>query len=131
MWGDKITGVGYRDKLQWAVFDPKTGQAHHGNIGNAPRSEGLAEGHGYPFSPFWNATEDELAYCSKLAGWESAMLKLKQQQQQTGEIHPVPDNFPTRGVRRVHRLISDASPDMPPSGYFDCTVEVMLVYPTR
>lgn len=29
-----------------------------------------------------------------------------------------------RAVRRVHRLISDAGPNVPPDGYFDCTVEV-------
>jgi hypothetical protein len=29
--------------------------------------------------------------------------------------------------KRVHRLISEASPDLPPSGFFDCTVEVGFV----
>lgn len=29
-------------------------------------------------------------------------------------------------MRRVHRLISEAGPSVPPQGYFDCTVEVSV-----
>lgn len=121
-----MCGVGYCDKLRWAVFHPETGKVDHGDIGNAPRSEVLGGGFGYSFSPFWNPSESELVYCLKMADWWRAVQKTREKE--TGVVHHIgTGSFTGYGrQRRLHRLICDASPDAPPNGFFDCTVEVHL-----
>lgn len=82
-----------------------------------PKEEGLADaGFGVLFSPFYEPKESELRYCSKLSDWWRQLKNIEQ----TGV--DVVCNNPTS--QRVHRLISEAGPSVPPGGYFDCTVEV-------
>jgi len=57
-----------------------------------------------------------------LAKWWGAMTMTAQD---SGLVHQISvDMVDNVTHSRVHRLISEASPDMPPKGYFDCTVEV-------
>lgn len=66
--------------------------------------------------------------CLRLADWWRAALNVIDSKK--AQIHQVGggDGYPSYSARnrvvRVHRLISDASPNAPPKGYFDCTVEV-------
>lgn len=119
--------VGYKDRLRWVIFDPEAGKSHHGEKGGAPESEGLADGFGYVFCPFWKATEAELTHCLRLADWWSAILK--KVQSNMGQVHQIGSDvahLSSLKVPRKHRLISEASPDLPPNGFFDCTVEVSI-----
>ena len=115
---DNIVGTGFSNKLLWAAFSPSTKSVYHGQLKNVPREEGLADGgFGVLFSPFYEPKEGELRYCSKLSDWWG---RLHNNEQSGVDVvrNPIP--------RRVHRLISEAGPSVPPNGYFDCTVEVSL-----
>lgn len=117
--------VGYKDKLRWAIFNPETGLVHHGDKAGAPDSEGLADGFGFEFSPFWTPKAVELTQCLRLADWWRAVLKVVQSTM--GEVHQIGSGEMYSKPRRIHRLISEASPDIPPNGFFDCTVEVSAI----
>ncbi|KAH7906154.1 hypothetical protein BJ138DRAFT_1016657 [Hygrophoropsis aurantiaca] len=114
--------VGYGDKLRWAAYDPEMRCIRPPNRGNAPEFEGGPDTIGYRYTPYWEprADGDEINYCSKLADWW-------QELQKRGG-----DNITTiqcvKRSKRPHRLIADASPEMEPSGFFDCTVEILHVY---
>jgi len=116
-----IVGTGYHDKLTWAACSPP-GRIHHGPPNEAPREARLAPGgFGVCFSPFYHPTKDEILHCVKLSDWWREV----QTDEQKHLVHAGP-TYSHQGVvnRRVHRLISDAGPSVPPDGYFDCTVEV-------
>ena len=116
---DALVGTGYANKLLWAAFSPSTNSIYHGQLNNVPREEGLAEGgFGVSFSPFYEPKEGELRYCSKLSDWWRQLQNIEQ-----SGVDVVVRNSDSR---RVHRLISEAGPSVPPNGYFDCTVEVSL-----
>ncbi|KAF8643819.1 hypothetical protein AX16_008837 [Volvariella volvacea WC 439] len=100
-----LMGTGYADKFQWAIYDPKTKEIHHGESLEADTAEPT---HPAP-SPFFHPSFEDRAYCEELAGWKQALPKSSE------------------AVRREHRLICDAGPNVPPQGYFDCTVEVLHV----
>jgi hypothetical protein len=83
------------------------------------------------FSPFWEATPAELAYCKRLKEWWEAMLEEKRRRD--GEMIVVEiggrtDAAETSSVvpKREHRLICDAGPGVQPGGWFKCTVEVWI-----
>jgi hypothetical protein len=117
---DALVGTGYFNKLLWAAFSPSTNSFYHGQLKNVPREEGLADGgFGVTFSPFYEPKEGELRYCSKLSDWWRQLQNIEQSE---STVDVVRNPFP----RRVHRLISEAGPSVPPDGYFDCTVEVSL-----
>ena len=116
--------VGYKNRLRWAIYDPEAGKIHHGDRGDAPESEGLADGFGYEFCPFWKPREVELAHCLRLSDWwHAALKKIKGKM---GHVHQIGGDVFYSKPRREHRLISEASPDLPPNGFFDCTVEVSI-----
>jgi hypothetical protein len=98
---------------------------NHGDKAGAPESEALADGFGYEFSPFWTPKGVELTQCLRLADWWRAVLKVVQNT--VGEVHQIGSGNGYSKPRRIHRLISEASPDLPPSGFFDCTVEVNII----
>ena len=113
---DALVGTGFSNKLLWAAFSPTTNSFYHGQLNNVPREEGLADGgFGVSFSPFYEPKESELRYCSKISDW---WRKLQNIEQPEVDVVCIPTS------RRVHRLISEAGPSVPPNGYFDCTVEV-------
>jgi len=119
-----LAGTGYGDKLRWAAFSPSKNSIYHGQLKNVPREEGLADGgFGISFSPFYEAKECEVRYCLKLSDWWREIQKIEQSESIKDTVDPV-RNAPSR---RVHRLISEAGPSMPPDGYFDCTVEVSVL----
>ncbi|KAG6884136.1 hypothetical protein C0993_001045 [Termitomyces sp. T159_Od127] len=120
-----IMGVGHYNRLQWAIFSPSTGKIRHCDVGDAPESEGLQEGFGYSFTPFFKPEETEIRYCSKLADW---WAEVEKKRNSIAEIHQVcgpSDVISHSRPRRQHRLISEAGPHVSPDGYFDCTVEVL------
>ena len=114
---DTLVGTGYFNKLRWAAFSPSTNTIYHGQLNNVPREEGLADGgFGVLFSPFYEPKEGELRYCSKLSNWWRQLQNIEE----SGRVDVV-RNPP---LRRLHLLISEAGPLVPPDGYFDCTIEV-------
>ncbi|KZP21160.1 hypothetical protein FIBSPDRAFT_519794 [Athelia psychrophila] len=129
--GVKLGGptlVGYHDQLKWVIFNPEKSKLHHGEKGDAPESEGLADGFGHEFSPFWDAQGPELTACLRYADWWRAVSKIVEKY--AARVHQLgPEDAPSYAARgsygRVHRLITDASPDQQPRGFFDCTVEIM------
>lgn len=122
-----MTGVGYHDKLQWAVYTAETGKFHHGELGSVPESERLAEGYGCLFSPFYSPRmPEEIRYCVKLADWWRAVQERRSAARKDVTVCGSGDLSRSvyRSSLREHRLIADADPQAPPNGYFDCTVEV-------
>jgi hypothetical protein len=95
-------------------------------MGNAPRSAGIAAGFGYVFSPFFEPQQADLDYCLKIYNWWRAIVKAKEQDM--GVVRQINASMMESTVHmRMHRLISEASPNMAPKGYFDCTAEVSRV----
>ncbi|KAJ7685524.1 hypothetical protein DFH06DRAFT_1289373 [Mycena polygramma] len=126
-YGDNVVGNGYHDKLQWAVYDPTTGQIGHGDLGGAPESERLADGYGANFTPFYTGTEDDLIYCKALDEWWHGVSEKRLAAM--GTIHQIgdqPSATLSRAPRRRHKLIEDTEIDE----YFDCTIKVIDGYPT-
>lgn len=117
-------GVGYHNRLQWAIFSPSTGKVRHGDLGDAPVSEGLQEGFGYHFSPFFKPEEAEIRYCLEMADWWANVEKKRKSIEEVHQVCGPSDAISHIRPRRQHRLISEAGPHVPPQGYFDCTIEV-------
>ncbi|KJA18611.1 hypothetical protein HYPSUDRAFT_89942 [Hypholoma sublateritium FD-334 SS-4] len=114
-----LSGVGYADKIQWAAFSPTNGVFHHGPPNSAPKDSGLGDGDsGGIFSPFWQPGPLQTTHCVKLSDW---WRNLATQAHTTAKSNP-------GSKRRIHRLISETGPTVPPDGYFDCTVEVLKGY---
>lgn len=113
-----MTATGYGDKLRWAVYDPLEHSIRPPNKGNAPEKESIDDGLGYEFSPYWDPFQDsiELEYCRQIWEWWKAKHEVEGQNVSTVEFSERP--------RKQHLLVSEASPDLPPSGFFNCTVEV-------
>lgn len=118
-------GTVYNDKLKWVIYDPKTSTLHHGDRGDAPESERMNEGTGILFCPFFVPAppQDELVYCQKLGEWWEQMLALNSEE--LGVIHQV---VAITTAHRQHRLISETTQDTKPDGYFDCTVQVSVIF---
>ncbi|KAJ7074174.1 hypothetical protein C8F01DRAFT_1099495 [Mycena amicta] len=68
-----LAAVGYKDQLSWAVYDSETGMIGHGDLGQAPKSEVVAGkpnvGPSRTFSPFYEASKEDLTYCIQLHDW--------------------------------------------------------------
>lgn len=82
---------------------------------------------GKEFSPFWHPTSAELQYCAELSKWWKAVEEERKEKQ--GPVTMI-EAAPVLGrttKKREHRLIRDAGPEVPPQGFFDCTVEVRFV----
>lgn len=124
MLNDMARGIVYADKLRWAIYSPASGKIRHGDLGNAPESEGFAHGFGYQISPFFKPQEGLIRLCLRLSDWWKE-LKKRYEHQGGGESNET-FTFCKPRPKREHRLISEAGPDVPPHGYFDCTVEVRL-----
>ncbi|KAL4258967.1 Protection of telomeres protein 1 [Pleurotus pulmonarius] len=130
-WNGSMRGTGLGNRLSWAIYSPASETTHHGHFDTSvvPLSEGADNGFGLKISPFHNPTAAEIAYCKGLSHWWEGVVRSREEAQKEvtvvgnygGEIY----QRPSQRSSRVHRLISDAHPDAPPSGYFDCTVEVL------
>lgn len=101
----------------WTIFHPAHGTLRSGGTALPPESPAPA------------LTPAESQYCVRLADWWLERTKeLEQKGGDTGvvvhqiSVSDAPYNNLVLG--RVHRLLKDASPHAPPSGYFDCTIEV-------
>jgi hypothetical protein len=125
-----VNGVGYHDKLQWAIYSPSTGKIRYGDLGDAPESECLAGGFGHNITPFFQPGRREIKYCLQISDWWLDLQKKRREA--LGEVHQIGGDggeiFSFSRSPRKHRLICEAGPDVPPQGYFDCTVEVRICF---
>ncbi|KAF9246398.1 hypothetical protein BU15DRAFT_39557 [Melanogaster broomeanus] len=114
-----LRATGFSDKLRWAVYDPATHGIRPPAKGNVPDKEILDDGLGYEFSPYWEPIKDsvELQYCCRIVEWWKTLQENRPQ-----DVTTVQCSGP---ARKQHLLVSEASPDRPPKGFFDCTVEVL------
>jgi hypothetical protein len=115
-------GVAYSDKLQWAIYSPNAGKIRHNELQEAPESEGLADGFGVRYTPFFHPGEEVIQHCSRLADWWVEVQKKRSESM--GNVQQIEASVPSQRPRREHRLIADTTPTTQPDGYFDCTVEV-------
>ena len=102
--------------MRWAVYDPVTRSIRPPNKGSAPEKE--AARNGQDFSPYWQPLHGstDLESCQKLSEWWCCK-ELKGSDVPTAQHSAAPS-------RRRHLLLSEASPDLAPGGFFNCTVEV-------
>jgi hypothetical protein len=110
--------TGFSDKLRWAVYDPNTHWIQPPIKGDAPEKEALDDGLSYEFSPYWEPIQDsvELHYCRRIVEWWKPLQEHRDRNVTTVQC--------SGAARKQHLLISQASPDLPPNGFFKCTVEV-------
>ncbi|KAJ6531307.1 hypothetical protein B0H19DRAFT_1191176 [Mycena capillaripes] len=120
--GDTVAN-GYHDRLKWAVYDPTTRQIGHGDLGGAPECEGLDEGYGVLFTPFYSAEDTDLPYCEALDDWWRGVSEKRLAAM--GNVHQVGGDrvsISSGGAsHRKHQLVSETKIDQ----YFDCTVRVI------
>lgn len=118
-----MTGTGYHGRLKWAAFSPKKRQVYHTDLGSAPAEvpSGNSNSAGVNFCPFYQPTSADIQECIDLSDWWSQFAK--ENSLPTADTRARQINY-LRPVSRMHRLLSEASPDAAPSGYFDCTIEV-------
>ena len=78
-------------------------------------------------------SDDEMRYCTALGEWWKTVCpeNLKPQPEspagnvvRIGDYMETPSSSSAKPWARLHRLIQDASPNIQPNGYFDCTIEV-------
>ena len=108
---ENLTGVGYANRYSWALF---SGQKfhHHGNDPNECES-----------TPFFMPSAEHMPIALALQEWWTKLASVREEELKKGQI--VDPNISARYLRRrEHRLICDVTPDVYPSGYFDCTVQV-------
>ena len=96
----------------WAVFVPESGKIVRETA--APQDLGQAE----------------LKYCIALGDWWRAVRKDQERRESHVVRHQIGNGDvwgQDRGrpsIAREHRLIKDATPNVHPNGFFDCTIEV-------
>ena len=108
--------MGYANVLWWALYDLASHWIQAPNKGNAPEKEVLTHD-GQEFSPYLQLLHDgtQLKYCQKLSEWWDSRKELK------GLDALAVQNSASC---RHHMLLSEASPDLTPRGFFNCTIEV-------
>lgn len=117
------SGTGFHDQFQWCIFSAKTGRFN----GNLPKLALVGVSH-QQYTPFISPEPTEIQYCVRLRDWwrqlqnDSKGVVQKAGRGTTGAQDPY--RVPAISTQRQHRVIRDAGPDVPPQGYFDCTVEV-------
>ncbi|KAM6500355.1 hypothetical protein JOM56_003369 [Amanita muscaria] len=112
-----LKGTAYHGRFQWAIYTPNGKQLHHAEPGAQDVSS---------WTPFFDPCPSEIDYCVGLFEWWHGMEnKEGRHVQQIDPSQAVSSYEGAGGVRRLHRLVKDAGPDVPPNGYFDCTVEVI------
>lgn len=130
-----LQGVGFYDRLKWAVYDPTTGGRKEPQINNAPTTVALAQ---RIFTPFHTPTAEELVSCKCVVLWWAKVQNRKQEMR--GTVHIVVDpkenttgkqqtkSSASRDIGRKQLLLADVTADMQPMSYFDCTVEVQYTW---
>lgn len=109
---------GFHDQMSWALYPHRDLPSPS----NHPSDTLLGR------TTFYEPLPVELEYCKQLADWWAA-------RQPRGNVNftpttpvdpiiPTPSTSYARSWSRQQRLISDATPDCEPQGYFDATVEV-------
>ncbi|THH20712.1 hypothetical protein EUX98_g8531 [Antrodiella citrinella] len=102
----------------WSIYEPKTGRVSHSkqrflSAYNSPQE--------------WHPVKQQ--YCLHLGNWWQEKVDARMQQKVGGDN--ISFSVPVNKTQRTHRLIQDASPEAPPSGYFDCTVEILHAHPSK
>ncbi|KAF9446331.1 hypothetical protein P691DRAFT_673854, partial [Macrolepiota fuliginosa MF-IS2] len=126
-WQGGISGIGYHDRVQWALYSVGQGCFVRPHTGNAPEDQELVDG-GRRHTPFLQATEPEERYCRRLAEWWKQ--KTAGSAEATGQVFQLGGDIFGSG-RRKHRqqlLLCDAGPGVEPDGYFDCVFEVLHIF---
>ncbi|KAF9651467.1 hypothetical protein BDM02DRAFT_810756 [Thelephora ganbajun] len=115
--------VVFGDKLKWAIYDPVIESVTHGDLGDAPRESGADDGRGAVIKPFYEPEPGDLLYCKRLSEWWKAVEGNRAEECDTAAQC---GNVTARKMsQRTHRLISETDHESEPSGYFDCTVQVL------
>ena len=123
-----LKGTAHHNRFQWAIFSPDQKRVHHGEAGIGPKLEGRTDTD-ICWTPLFDPEPSEVDYCSKLSEW---WLKQENRSRETADetsttVSALPTYERVASIRRLHRLIKDAGPNVQPNGYFDCTVEVRLI----
>lgn len=121
MFRGNLTLAGYHDVLCWAIFSSTKGKPHHGDETEVS-VPGISTAESRSLH-FFDPEESDLQYCQKLSSW---WCDLQNEEKKNAQENSVANMYqvPIGGGARQHCLISEVHPDRPPSGYFDCTVEV-------
>ncbi|KAJ4463446.1 hypothetical protein C8R41DRAFT_906893 [Lentinula lateritia] len=122
-WGTNL--VGYKDKLQWAIYG-RDGKLAHGVIpSDIPRD--TTTDRGFRFTPFLQSGDSTLlSYCSKLREWWNAVECKKKEF--LGKTHQVGNHVLTPPPERSARpwlSIKDANTGTISNGYFNCVAEII------
>ena len=121
-WLDKFTGTCFSNTMQWAIYDPATEKL----LQPDPRLSSSRLHH----PPSWDVALPEREYCALLVKWWSAVQRTRAERRGTavqiggGAIAPIE----RKTMFRQHLLIRDADPGREPRGYFNCTVEVRVLF---
>jgi len=110
--------------MKWATFSRAARQHVPVKLTTVPMEDNIAtQGDVLVCSPFLKElSEAELQRCSEICDWwKETQAKIGIDVDEGDAKAPVREEW-----QRVHRLLQDAGPDVPPSGYCDCTVEVRL-----
>jgi hypothetical protein len=129
LYNNHLSGVGYKGRFQWATYSFEKKQFSHGEQGGATNARPLANGEGFVYTPYAQPGSVTKAYCIRLKRWWEEVSK--QRKELIGENHEVDISYTPQQVVRKHSLIQNISPDMQPSGYFNCTVEVVFEFFTN
>lgn len=118
--------VGYKDRLQWAIYG-RDGKLAHGVIpSDIPRD--TTTDRGFRFTPFLQSGDSTLlSYCSKLREWWNAVECKKMEF--LGKTHQVGNNVLTPPPERSARpwlSIKDANTGTISNGYFNCVAKVSV-----
>ena len=143
-WHGSFVGTGFANRLQWAVFNPESLSFVDGSTrlpDDVPKQVFLGRDQtGHAFSPFWTpaksagGAKEETTRCTLLKSWWKTVMQ--EIEEAKGVVHHIGDttnvSIDVGGRRggRQQRLIKDASPNMWPQGFFDCTVEVYSCHPS-
>ncbi|KAF7311428.1 Telo-bind domain-containing protein [Mycena kentingensis (nom. inval.)] len=116
--------VGYKDHLQWAVYDSGDPTRRHGERGTAP-SSGTVRGFGgssVHHTPFYDMSEEDIAYSLRLHDWWGE----KQAKQAERDKNTIVVQCPSV-LSKTHRY--HGNPAHLPLGkqYFDWTVQILYV----
>lgn len=113
-----LSATGFGDKLRWAIYDAPEHRIRSPIKVNAPE-KAINKISGHVFSPYLEIVKNdvEVQYCRQVMEWWKEAMSMK-------SLSNVQRPAPTQ---KTHLLISDASPNRPPGGFFNCTVEVRTV----
>ncbi|KAF9265686.1 hypothetical protein L218DRAFT_943009 [Marasmius fiardii PR-910] len=127
-WKGGVNLVGYKDRLQWAIYSSERGEIHHGDDPEGLKSE--LQQTSAVFTPFHEARDGEIEYCKDLIGWWRAIEEENKRfnsriihlgGEETGE-----GSLPLAKTARPFWRIEEIHCGGNSNGYFDTVVEIVL-----